>query len=126
MELERRRASDSLVGNDVDGIESRHRVADPADLLAGGICSGHALIQALKGDLRLLTLLKSDLHVEIQLESLTITTIREERTRRRRPRGLSFFVSGTGEITRGKHPLEEKPFTDSERRPELLRYFTHP
>ena len=57
---------------------------------------GEALIRALRGDIRLLTLLKSELDAELDWSSSTTATVREERERRRRRRGLWFFGGGKG------------------------------
>ena len=80
--LKRRRASDSLVGKDVDGIESRHRVADATPQISSSRVNpqcertGEALIQALRSyspSSSTTSMSRSN------WSSLTITTIREER-----------------------------------------------
>ena len=78
----------------MDGIESHHDVADdiaPLRSLPAGVdlqCerTGEALIQALQDDVRLLTLLKPKLDIEVEMKFLG------EREGRRRRRGLSLLL----------------------------------
>ena len=76
MGLEGRRASDSLVGKDLNGIESCHRLAIlPRRFTRAGVDSqcertGEALVQALRDDVQPLTPLKAHFDVEIDLKLL--------------------------------------------------------
>ena len=71
MGLERRQASDSVgfsVGNDAEGMESNHRPL--SDLFELGWFRSANGLEALRDDVRLLTLLKPELDVEVELKHL--------------------------------------------------------